>query len=291
MENYSNTAFLGGTCGDSIWRDKLIPLLNPNVDFFNPQLAPGTWTPEDSVREDACKKAARFNVFGITGDASSAYSFFEIAEELCKNPKRVIFAPLGDLPQISKSSIKVIKQKVLDKGGHVFETLEDLATFLNTEYAMFPNVDDRIRADKIVAAAADEARKKRLYISCPMKGRTEETIRHSMARMHKMAEAVFDQELEVIPTYVKHTPPENANNAVYCLGESIKKMAEADYFIGVDYSVAFKGCEAERVIACLYDIPVHTIPLSMMPDALETEKAAREQFDKDMRGIAESSRY
>lgn len=27
--------------------------------------------------------------------------------------------------------------------------------------------------------------KKKLYISCPMKGRTEEAIRHDMNRMHK----------------------------------------------------------------------------------------------------------
>lgn len=138
--NYENKVFLGGTCGDSTWRAKLITMLNPNVDFFNPQLAPGAWTPEDSIREDACKKVARFNLFGITGDAPSTYSFFEIAEELHNRPERVIFAPLGNLPQISKSSIRVIKEKVLAKGGHVFETLEDLAAFLNIEYAMTPTI-------------------------------------------------------------------------------------------------------------------------------------------------------
>ena len=60
--------------------------------------------------------------------------------------------------------------------------------------------------------------KKKLYISCPMKDRTEEAIRHDMDRMHKMAEIVFDQELEVIPTYVKHDPPETGNKAIWCLG-------------------------------------------------------------------------
>lgn len=133
--NYENKTFLGGTCGNSTWRARLIPMLNSNVDFFNPQLAPGAWTPEDSIREDACKKVARYNVFGITGDASSTYSFFEIAEELYNHPERVIFVPLGDLSQISKNSTKVIMQKVCAKGGHVFETLEDLANFLNTEYS------------------------------------------------------------------------------------------------------------------------------------------------------------
>ena len=51
---------------------------------------------------------------------------------------------------------------------------------------------------------------KKLFISCPMKGRTEEDIRKSIHRMHKMAEAAFDQELEVIPSYIEDKPPENA---------------------------------------------------------------------------------
>ena len=50
---------------------------------------------------------------------------------------------------------------------------------------------------------------KKLFISCPMKGRTEENIRKSMEKMHKIAEIIFDQELEVIPTYIEDNPPEN----------------------------------------------------------------------------------
>lgn len=46
----------------------------------------------------------------------------------------------------------------------------------------------------------------KLFISCPMRGRTEEQIRKSMERMHKIAEAIFDEELEVIPTYFEGTP-------------------------------------------------------------------------------------
>lgn len=43
---------------------------------------------------------------------------------------------------------------------------------------------------------------KKLFISCPMKGRTEENISKSMDQMHKIAEIIFDQELEAIPTYI-----------------------------------------------------------------------------------------
>ena len=43
---------------------------------------------------------------------------------------------------------------------------------------------------------------KKIFISCPMKGRTEENIRKSMEKMHKIAEEIFEQELEVIPSYM-----------------------------------------------------------------------------------------
>ena len=43
---------------------------------------------------------------------------------------------------------------------------------------------------------------KKLFISAPMKGRTEAQIRATMEQMHHIAEAVFGEELEVIQTYI-----------------------------------------------------------------------------------------
>lgn len=37
---------------------------------------------------------------------------------------------------------------------------------------------------------------KKLFVSCPMRDRTEENIRKSIEKMHRIAEAVFDEELE-----------------------------------------------------------------------------------------------
>lgn len=101
--------------------------------------------------------------------------------------------------------------------------------------------------------------KKKLFISCPMKGRTEENIRNSMERMHKMAEIIFDQELDVIPSYIEHTPPLDCKQAIWYLGESIKKMAEADYFIGIGYDDVFRGCDIELAVAQIYGIPFTTV--------------------------------
>lgn len=73
---------------------------------------------------------------------------------------------------------------------------------------------------------------KKLFISCPMKDRTEAQIRGTMTQMHNIAEAVFGEELDVIQTYIPD-PPSGTNQALWYLGESIKMLSEADYFIGI----------------------------------------------------------
>ena len=115
---------------------------------------------------------------------------------------------------------------------------------------------------------------KKLFISCPMKGRTEENIKKSMEKMHKMAEIIFDQELEVLPTYIEEEPPEGtANRGVWYLGKSIEMLAEADFFIGVGYSDFFKGCEIECAVARSYGIRMANVEMhEVMPDAVQIEK-------------------
>ena len=116
---------------------------------------------------------------------------------------------------------------------------------------------------------------KKLYISCPMKGRTEDDIRKSMEKMHKIAEIVFEESLEVIPSYVEAELPENKRQAVWYLGRSIQLLADADYFIGVSGSFAYNGCEIEKEIARRYDIPRTEVNiLEIAPDCKETLESA-----------------
>ena len=114
---------------------------------------------------------------------------------------------------------------------------------------------------------------KKLFICCPMKGRTEENIRISMKQMHKYAEIIFDQELEVIPTYIEDNPPDNSNQAIWYLGESIKKLAEADFFIGIEYTDIFRGCSVESDVARQYGIRSTFVNYrEMMTDIVEIER-------------------
>ena len=115
---------------------------------------------------------------------------------------------------------------------------------------------------------------KKLFISCPMKGRTEENIKKSMEQMHKIAEIYFDQKLEVIPTYIEDNPPENSNQSIWYLGKSIQLLSEVDYFIGINYSNEFfKGCVIEREVANNYGIRSVTVNMfELMPDAALVER-------------------
>lgn len=114
---------------------------------------------------------------------------------------------------------------------------------------------------------------KKLFISCPMKGRTEENIRKSIEKMHRIAEIVFDQELEIIPSYIEQKPPQDTNQAMWYLGESIKRMAQADYFIGIEYSDFFHGCTIENEIAARYGIKRTSVSVrELMQDVRDVEE-------------------
>ena len=99
---------------------------------------------------------------------------------------------------------------------------------------------------------------KKLFISMPMRGRTPEAIKYSIERVHKMAEVVFGEELELIDSYIEEATPAGSNEAIYCLGESIKKMAEADYCVCISstlFNGYYPGCEIEYEMAIKYGIP------------------------------------
>ena len=99
---------------------------------------------------------------------------------------------------------------------------------------------------------------KKLFISCPMKGRTDEAIVATREAMRKIAEEFFGEELEVIPNFIPAPKdlPEGTNQSIWCLGRSIQMMAEADYFICVaGVNVVYHGCDVELSAAAVYDIP------------------------------------
>lgn len=114
---------------------------------------------------------------------------------------------------------------------------------------------------------------KKLFISCPMRGRTPEAIKASTEKMHKIAEATVGEELEIIPTYQEGA--EYKDRPIACLGESIKRMQEADYFIGLSENYEFHGCSIEDDVASAYGIRKILVNTRYVaPDCLKQDTVA-----------------
>ena len=108
---------------------------------------------------------------------------------------------------------------------------------------------------------------KKLFISCPMRGLSRKMIKANIEKMHKIAEIIFDQELDVIQSYRPVEAAEGDNQAsIWCLGRSIQLMSEADYYIGVDafYDCDYPGCYSENSVAHNYGLRTYLVDVHVL---------------------------
>lgn len=126
---------------------------------------------------------------------------------------------------------------------------------------------------------------KKLFVSVPMKGREEKEIRASIEKMKKIAEIYEGEELELIDSYIEHNPPKDCKQAVWYLGESLKKLSEADVFVCIDESWSWAGCQTERDVAERYGIKRHIVPaLSVIDNYREVYRNAHPVCEGDVCG-------
>lgn len=95
---------------------------------------------------------------------------------------------------------------------------------------------------------------KKLFVSVPMRGRTEEEIKASIDKMWNLAEIFEGEELELIDSYIDEECPAGVNAGVWYLGKSLELLAQADVFIGVGVWDDFPGCRIENEVADMYGI-------------------------------------
>lgn len=107
---------------------------------------------------------------------------------------------------------------------------------------------------------------KKLFVSVPMKGRTEEEIKASIQKMKKITEICEGEELELIDSYVEDNPPKDSKEAILFLGKSLKKLAQADVFMGICENYDWNGCCIEKETAERYDIKAYMIPARYVID-------------------------
>lgn len=134
MKNKNEKIFLGGTCNNSTWRERLIKDLK--VPYFNPVVE--DWTEEAQKRENEQRKNARFVLFVITPLMKGVFSIAEAIDCSNKRPESTLFCVLekDDKKEFDKSEMKSLNQvkgMVKDNGGKVFDNLSQIAEFLNNQ--------------------------------------------------------------------------------------------------------------------------------------------------------------
>lgn len=95
---------------------------------------------------------------------------------------------------------------------------------------------------------------KKIFISQPMRGRTDEEVTKERNEAIKYLEGIYG-EVEILENYFHEGLPKDAHPLKY-LGRSIALMADADavYFCGPDHQA--RGCMVERLICHLYNVTV-----------------------------------
>ena len=96
---------------------------------------------------------------------------------------------------------------------------------------------------------------KKLFISQPMRGKTDEEILAVRAQAVESVKRNLGEDVDVIDSFFKNVPNVEST-ALWCLGESIKLMATADVaYFAKDWE-QYRGCRIENLCALEYGIDV-----------------------------------
>ena len=117
--------FLGGTCNESTWRDRLIEMLE--IDYFNPVV--DDWTEECYQEELRQREICDYCLYVITPRMKGVYSIAEVVDDSNKRPEKTIFCLLtADVDDTGKVIMFDVGQlRSLDRVGRMVEkTVESI---------------------------------------------------------------------------------------------------------------------------------------------------------------------
>lgn len=126
--------FLGGTCNNSKWRNKLIKKLD--IDYFNPVV--DEWDDEAYEEELKQRKICDYLLYVITPKMTGFYSIAEVIDDSNKKPEKTIFCYLKEDGELEFSedqlkSLKATSKMIEENGGACFDNLDEIAEYLNKE--------------------------------------------------------------------------------------------------------------------------------------------------------------
>lgn len=100
---------------------------------------------------------------------------------------------------------------------------------------------------------------KKLFVSVPMKGRTEEEIKASIQKMKKIAEICEGEKLEIINNYNDGYLPNDSVQVKQYSEENLKKLPQADIFIGICEYWIWTNCMIEEKEAYERGIKIYQV--------------------------------
>ena len=96
---------------------------------------------------------------------------------------------------------------------------------------------------------------KKLFISQPMNGKTDEEIKAERDEIVKRVTERFG-DVEVIDSFIEENAPENANSGLWYLGKSLELLSIADCAYFAEGWKNYRGCKIERECAVQYGIDI-----------------------------------
>lgn len=96
---------------------------------------------------------------------------------------------------------------------------------------------------------------KKLFISQPMRYKTDEEIKAERAEIVKRVTERFG-EVEVIDSFIEENAPDNANAGLWYLGKTLELLSAADCAYFADGWQNYRGCKIEHECAVQYGIDI-----------------------------------
>lgn len=124
--------FLGGTCNNSTWRDRIIPKLK--AEYFDPIV--NDWTEEAQKEEEHQKAVCDVHLYVITPLMKGVFSVAEVVQD-SNNPKIVtVLCVLAEddkkkFDETEMKSLDAVKAMVRDNGAFVSNSLASTVMYLN----------------------------------------------------------------------------------------------------------------------------------------------------------------
>lgn len=132
--------FLGGTCNNSQWRDKMEQYLTGDgLDYFNPVV--DDWDEEAQANELRERDECDFCLYVITPLMLGVYSVAEVVDDSNKRPEKTVFVMLRSdedeyFGDSQWKSLNAVADLVDRNGGAVFESLRAASIFIKAFAAL-----------------------------------------------------------------------------------------------------------------------------------------------------------